>query len=266
LPRRKITRGKHASILDFLSISSPSKKRDLCRTQEKEETIVSNQDINRKIEKSEEISTSKPEENLKEETESAKESIDEDISDLLSILGKRKTIDKSPMETISSSTEQVPISEIVNEKSDLLAKSIAEIDVGKLELPTGEILDKILWEGLGKDNVVCDSTGKCTDGISVGEIYNDQYGFRRQRGYVNTTRLPVYTDWIVEEGLVKKILPRAYGLKTNRGAVALIPEDFLCELQARYGVVLLNYDRCTKYKPVLGYAQAKTSRRSKKKK
>ncbi|MCD6195980.1 MAG: hypothetical protein J7J82_04260 [Staphylothermus sp.] len=266
MPRRKITRGKHASILDFLSISSSNKNKDLDKTQEKEETIASNEDINKVKEKLEESGTNKSEENLKEKAGSAKESIDEDISDLLSILGKRKTINKSLMETTSSSTEQVPISEIANENSDLSTKSIAEIDVGKLELPTGEILDKILWEGLSKDNVVCDSTGKCTDGISVGEIYNDQYGFRRQRGYVNTTRLPVYTDWIVEEGLVKKILPRAYGLKTNRGAVALIPEDFLCELQARYGVVLLNYDRCTKYNSVLGYAQAKTSRRSRKKK
>ncbi|RLG88768.1 MAG: hypothetical protein DRO16_04785 [Thermoprotei archaeon] len=266
MPRRKITRGKHASILDFLSISSPSKNKDFDKTREKEESTTSNKDVYRVREKLEESGANRSEENLKEKAGSAKESVDEDISDLLSILGKRKTINKSPMETTSSSIEQVPISEISDEKSDLLTKSIAEIDVGKLELPTGEILDKILWEGLGKDNVVCDSTGKCTDGISVGEIYNDQYGFKRQRGYVNTTRLPVYTDWIVEEGLVKKILPRAYGLKTNRGAVALIPEDFLCELQARYGVVLLNYDRCTKYKPVLGYAQAKTSRRSRKKK
>ncbi len=266
MPRRKTTKGKHVSILDFLSISSSSKNVDLDKTQEKEETIVSNEDVSKNTEKSAEISSGKLKEDLKEETVSDRETIDEDLSDLLSILGKRKTISKSPVETTSPPIEQIPVSGIVDEKSDLLTKSIAEIDVGKLELPTGEVLDKILWEGLGKDNVTCDSTGKCTDGISVGEIYNDQYGFRRQRGYVNTTRLPVYTDWIVEEGLVKKILPRAYGLKTNRGAVALIPEDFLCELQARYGVILLNYDKCTKYKSVLGYAQTRSSRRSRKKK
>jgi len=105
-------------------------------------------------------------------------------------------------------------------------------------IPTGKILDEILNKGLTDEFLKCDNTGKCTDGKRLGEIYTDKYGFKRQRGFVRTTRTPVYVDWIVEEATISKLLPKAYKLVTSRGAVAIIPEDFLCELQERYGVII----------------------------
>ncbi len=107
-------------------------------------------------------------------------------------------------------------------------------------IPTGRVLDEILNKGLTDEFLKCDSSGKCTDGRRLGEIYVDKYGFKRQRGFVRTTRTPVYVDWIVEEATISKLLPKAYKLVTSRGAVAIIPDDFLCELQERYGVIIKN--------------------------
>ncbi len=107
-------------------------------------------------------------------------------------------------------------------------------------IPTGGVLDEILNKGLTDEFLKCDSSGKCTDGRRLGEIYVDKYGFKRQRGFVRTTRTPVYVDWIVEEATISKLLPKAYKLVTSRGAVAIIPDDFLCELQERYGVIIKN--------------------------
>ncbi len=107
-------------------------------------------------------------------------------------------------------------------------------------IPTGRVLDEILNKGLTDEFLKCNSGGKCTDGRRLGEIYVDKYGFKRQRGFVRTTRTPVYVDWIVEEATTSKLLPKAYKLVTSRGAVAIIPDDFLCELQERYGVIIKN--------------------------
>ncbi len=118
----------------------------------------------------------------------------------------------------------------------------------KAIIPTGRILDIILKEGLLTSETTCNSYGECSDGINVGEYFTDEYGFHRQRGFIRTTRIPIFMDWIVEDGYVEKVLPRAHKLVTNRDAVAIIPDDFLCELQARYGIILRNYDKCYGYR------------------
>jgi len=158
--------------------------------------------------------------------------------------------------------------EIVKEKQKIAREVRAEKKVGVEEqselsrplVPSGEILDQILQEGLDTGDVKCNNMGKCNDGKNIGEIFVDKYGFKRQRGFVNTTRFPVFLDWIVEEAEVQKILPRAYSVRTNRGSLALIPEDFLCELHTRYGVILKNYDKCRNYRSIIG-REAQRSRR-----
>ncbi len=136
--------------------------------------------------------------------------------------------------------------------------------LGKTEVPTGEILDIILEKGLITSESMCNELGECDDGINVGEYFTDEYGFHRQRGFVRTTRIPVFVDWIVEDGVVKKLLPRAHKLVTSRGAIALVPDDFLCELQARYGIILQNYDKCRGYRPsITSSTTSRTSRRKK---
>ncbi len=133
-------------------------------------------------------------------------------------------------------------------------KKTVKIDIEKdlSIIPTGKVLEEILYKGLSNEDITCYSNGKCSDGKSIGEIFVDKYGFRRQRGFVNTTRLPVFLDWIVEEAVIEEILPKTYVVKTNRGSLAIIPEDYLCELHTRYGVIIKNYDKCKNYKPSIG--------------
>ncbi len=137
----------------------------------------------------------------------------------------------------TSFTEKEETRDVTGEKKDEeLKRSVVWSNI----IPTGRVLDEILNKGLTDEFLKCDSGGKCTDGRRLGEIYVDKYGFKRQRGFVRTTRTPVYVDWIVEEATISKLLPKAYKLVTSRGAVAIIPDDFLCELQERYGVIIKN--------------------------
>ncbi len=123
-----------------------------------------------------------------------------------------------------------------------------EIKLQETPIPRGEILHKLLEKPIRTVNeIMCGPDGLCRDNRRLSEVFIDEYGFKRQRGFVRTTRLPVFLDWIIEEAVVTKILPTAYKVKTSRGAVALVPENFLCELDKRYGVILKNYD-CSNYK------------------
>lgn len=123
-----------------------------------------------------------------------------------------------------------------------------ELVLLKTPIPEGDILRKLLEKPIRTINeIMCSSDGLCKDNRRLSEIFIDEFGFKRQRGFVRTTRAPVFLDWIVEEAVVSKILPTAYKVETSRGAIALIPENFLCELDKRYGVLLKNYD-CSNYK------------------
>ncbi len=191
-----------------------------------------------------------PPPSMKEEKKTPSGSgVEEIIEDLLSVITTRKTSEKRTIEkTVEKPKEKARQEEKEAVEEVDIEKLVAEL--GEVRLPTGKLIDIILEKGLGTEDVRCDEYGRCSDGINVGEIFTDKYGFQRQRGYLRTTRIPVYTDWIVEEAVVTKILPKAHKLVTNRGAVALVPEDFLCELQERYGVILKNYGKC-KNKPTL---------------
>ncbi|WFO75310.1 hypothetical protein J4526_09655 [Desulfurococcaceae archaeon MEX13E-LK6-19] len=111
----------------------------------------------------------------------------------------------------------------------------------------GELLQKLLKMPVGPERAVsCNNTGVCSDGKKISEIYVDEAGIVRQRGFIRTSRIPVILDWVVEHGKIEKVLPKAYKLVTDRGAMALVPEDFICELVTRYGVIVENYD-CKNY-------------------
>jgi len=145
-------------------------------------------------------------------------------------------------------------------KEPVVEKQV-ETTKSKPVVPERDVLDLILYEGLHEGDVICYSNGTCSDGHNVSDIYVDKYGFQRQRGFVTTTRLPIYLDWVVEEAVVEEIMPRTFVVKTNRGSLAVIPEDFLCELHTRYGIIIKNYDKCKNYKPSIS---RETSRRRKK--
>ncbi len=197
------------------------------------------------------------------------------ILDYLSSSGRDdsvKIVGKPSMEKAgekSSSTIYDELLRIVEERKKVVSeksiekRSVEEVDVSFSEplVPSGKVLDEILYKGLGSDDIKCDQSGVCSDGKRIGEVFVDKYGFKRQRGFVNTTRLPIFLDWIVEEAVVQEILPRAYSVRTNRGSIALIPEDFLCELHTRYGIILKNYDKCKNYKPGIGVETTRTKRR-----
>ncbi len=169
------------------------------------------------------------------------EDIDSYIEELLKDLGSgsREVVQEESVETVSESESlETSLETVVKEKPVLPG----------ITLPYGEALEELLKLPVGPERgIVCNSNGECSDGHRVSEVFTDKYGFRRQRGFIRTTRLPIYVDWIVEEAVVSKILPTAYKVETNRGAVALVPIDFLCELDRRYGVLLKNYD-CSGYK------------------
>ncbi|MET1160555.1 MAG: hypothetical protein ABWW65_06290 [Thermoprotei archaeon] len=219
--RTRITRGRHRSILDFISSGGEAKGNEATPNTDRS------------------ISEPGPVERGRDNTGVAAAVLE----DFLKELKKRRTTSKPEKE---------------EEKS---IRGIEEVILSKTPVPSGKVLDEILERGLGIDDVRCDNTGRCSDGHNIGDVFTDSYGFKRQRGFVNTTRLPVFLDWIVEEAVVQKVLPRAYSVKTSRGSIALIPEDFLCELHTRYGVILKNYDKCVNYKPVIGRETVKSRRK-----
>lgn len=118
---------------------------------------------------------------------------------------------------------------------------------GSLDLLSDELLKELLNKPVGPERAVtCSNDGTCSDGIRISEVFRDEKGVVRQRGFIRTSRIPIILDWVVEHGTVKKILPKAYKLVTQRGAKALVPEEFICELATRYGILINNYD-CKNY-------------------
>ncbi|WP_042667237.1 hypothetical protein [Desulfurococcus amylolyticus] len=97
--------------------------------------------------------------------------------------------------------------------------------------------------------IECNQQGICNDGRRIGEIFTDEYGIKRQRGFINTTRLPIFLDLIVEEAEAMPALrDKAYIVKTKRGSLALVPDDFICELNSRYGIIIPAIEKCVNYK------------------
>ncbi len=177
----------------------------------------------------------------------------------------RETIDKDSSRARDKDFYEELLDMVVGGRKNISSnKEVYEeaVELSETLVPSGKVLEEILGKGLGED-IRCDSSGKCSDGKRVGEIFTDRYGFKRQRGYVNTTRLPIYVDWIVEEAVVSKVLPKAYSVKTSRGSLALIPEDYLCELHTRYGVILKNYSKCSEQGLLKRWGNKEKGRRKK---
>ncbi|MEM1618858.1 MAG: hypothetical protein QXE77_04835 [Desulfurococcaceae archaeon] len=96
--------------------------------------------------------------------------------------------------------------------------------------------------------ITCDKSGVCSDGRRIGEVYLDEEkGVKWQRGFINTTRLPIFVDFITEEADIKGYVGKALVIESSRGAKAIIPEDYICEIASRYGV-LLKLEKCAGYK------------------
>ncbi len=167
-----------------------------------------------------------------------------------------KAIEEAETGTVREAIESKKASKSVSLGKEVVREqkrreAIQEITLESLpeiKLPSGKVLEELLKLPVGPERgITCSNEGECSDGRRISEVFVDKYGFRRQRGFIRTTRLPVFLDWIVEEAIVSKVLPTAYKVQTNRGALALIPTDFLCELHMRYGVLLKNYD-CRGYR------------------
>lgn len=132
-------------------------------------------------------------------------------------------------------------------ESSVEEKDVRSGEKGDTSMFSKDIIDKLLNRSID-ERINCSQSGVCDDNRMVSQVFKDDLGILRQRGYLKTTRLPVYLDFIVEKAVVKQTLPNTYKVETDRGSIALVPEDFLCELHNRYGVILLNYDKCRDYK------------------
>ena len=151
-----------------------------------------------------------------------------DISDelILQLLSRIEQVERKPETSMATDKTQ---------------KEEKEASIPNEEIAQ-EMMDQLIKEGI--KIVECSSSRICNDGVKVGDIFVDAHGIKRQRGYLKTTRIPIYVDVIVEAGNVKQIpgLKKTFLVTTSRGARAIIPEEFLCELEERYGVILEGYN------------------------
>ncbi|MCS7128758.1 MAG: hypothetical protein N3E36_06420 [Sulfolobales archaeon] len=145
---------------------------------------------------------------------------------------------------------EVLIDELLHRDKEHFALEMERVSRGKRgevaappkDLLNNELLAKLLSKKVRAfKEISCDESGLCIDGRRLSEVFTDEFGVRRQRAYLKTTRYAIYLDWAIEEGRVKKILPEAYLVETERGARAIVPTSFLCELAKRYGVILGDY-------------------------
>lgn len=117
-------------------------------------------------------------------------------------------------------------------------------------LITENTLNQLSIEAYNRKDIVliqCDKKGECEDGIRVGEVFSDSHGVKWQRTFIETTRLPIYLNFIVEEASIRGKVGKAFNVITSRGARALIPEDYICEAINKYGLEI-EIDKCLNYK------------------
>jgi len=125
-----------------------------------------------------------------------------------------------------------------DQTSQLLSNELAE----KLTLIAREAALKMQVEF-----IECDKQGNCSDGKKVSEIFEDSRGVKWQRAFLPTSRSPIFLNFIAEDSKVIGRVGRALIIETSRGARAIIPEDYICEMNSRYGVIL-NIEKCSTYK------------------
>ncbi|AFK51091.1 hypothetical protein TCELL_0667 [Thermogladius calderae 1633] len=165
-------------------------------------------------------------------------------------------------ETGLSSIEEI-VRAFTEEKIAKKAEASKEVVAEQKTSIAVDVLSKIASSPSFK-RIECDVNGVCKDGVRVGDNVVDEYGIERKRGFVNTTRLPIFLDWVLETANVDRLTDKTFIVKTNRGALAVVPDHFLCELQYRYGITILGLDeKCRDYKPSIGRQYKPKSRRKK---
>ncbi|MFZ8783778.1 MAG: hypothetical protein ACO2OR_07370 [Desulfurococcaceae archaeon] len=165
---------------------------------------------------------------------------------------------RSPEHTSESSAE---IEELLRARISRKEEEAVELkDVKKPSEPTREettstssVLERLVLlarEAASKmqvEFVECDKQGNCSDGKRIGEVFEDSRGVKWQRGFLATSRLPIFLNFVAEESKIVGRIGRALVIETSRGAKAIIPEDYICELTSRYGV-MLEIEKCANYK------------------
>lgn len=95
--------------------------------------------------------------------------------------------------------------------------------------------------------IECDKQGTCNDGRRVGEVYEDSKGLKWQRGFLSTSRIPIFVDFIVEEAKIAGRVGKAFIIVSSRDSKAIIPEDYICEASSKYGI-LLDLEKCSSFR------------------
>ncbi|MEM1638707.1 MAG: hypothetical protein QXJ69_01335 [Desulfurococcaceae archaeon] len=149
--------------------------------------------------------------------------------------------------------EQKQKSIVQQEEAVESRKPVAKSEVKEEREPKPFEEDKIInvaHEAFLKDITVieCNKQGICVDGRRLGEVFEDSRGLKWQRSFLNTTRIPIYLDFIAEEAEIKGRVGKALVVVSSRGAKAIIPDDFICEAVSRYGIIL-DIDKCVNYRP-----------------
>lgn len=170
--------------------------------------------------------------------DSGKKDVDKDsdntISELVNVLMQRfKTGEKEGKATAKKNLGKEGVDERRISK-DLLADKLGELIKTAISRTEVKVIE-------------CNQQGVCSDGKKIGEVFEDEKGVKWQRGFLNTTRLPIFLDFIAENAVIKGKIGRAYVIETSRGTEAIVPEDFICEMTSRYGV-LLDIDKCVNYR------------------
>ncbi|WP_440059130.1 hypothetical protein ACSU1N_04920 [Thermogladius sp. 4427co] len=148
---------------------------------------------------------------------------------------------------------------IVEEKKKSVKPESESIQAPKQRAETGvetklpaEVLVKIAENPVIK-RIECDPSGICKDNMKVGDVLKDDYGIQRKRGFLNTTRMPVFLDWVFENAVAERLTGKTLMVKTERGSLAVIPDHFLCEMMFRYGISIQGFEeKCRDYKPFIG--------------
>jgi hypothetical protein len=165
-------------------------------------------------------------------------------------------------ETGLSSIEEI-VRAFTEEKMAKKAEVSKEVEAEQKATIAVDVLSKIASSPSFK-RIECEANGVCKDGVRVGDKIVDEYGIERKRGFLNTTRLPIFLDWVSETANVERLTDKTLVVKTNRGALAVVPDHFLCELQYRYGITILGLEeKCRDYKPSIGRQYKPKSRRKK---
>lgn len=174
------------------------------------------------------------------------------VSELIEAAAKRFELQRAPSSTPTQEPRKSERAETPQQKPERAPQLVQP------DFVTGQLAEEA-FKRIAVKLVTCDKQGRCTDDKRVGEVYRDERGVEWQRGFVNTTRLPIFIDFIVEDATITGRVGKALVIESSRGAMAIVPEDYVCELSARYGV-RIQIDKC------LGYKTSPWAERSKGKK